>query len=154
MKKVTLSFLLLALCATAFAGTIDIRAWKVNEAAPDGWSVKKLIGTKAFGPHRKQIGKVENLIFDPEGKVRELIVTTGGFLGIDDTPLAVKWQDVKIGPERRLRQHAAHRGECQKIWVVRRYARQSRDRASRMASDGTHRRLCESKGWYPLRLCP
>lgn len=98
MKKFTLGFLLLALCATAFAGTIDIRAWKVNEAAPDGWSVKKLIGTKAFGPHRKQIGKVENLIFDPEGKVRELIVATGGFLGIDDTPLAVKWQDVKIGP--------------------------------------------------------
>ena len=60
------------------ADKIDIRAWKVDEAAPDGWSVKKLIGTKAFGPHRKQIGKVENLIFDPEGKVRELIVDDRG----------------------------------------------------------------------------
>ncbi len=26
-------------------------------------------------------------------------VTTGGFLGIGDTPLAVNWKDVKIGPD-------------------------------------------------------
>ena len=80
------------------ADAIDIRTWKLDEAGRDGWSVKKLIGTKAFGPNRNKVGNVENLIFSPDGKVLKLIVTTGGFLGIGDTPLAVNWKDVKIGP--------------------------------------------------------
>ncbi len=81
------------------ADKIDIATWTLDQAAREGWSVKKLIGTKAFGPNRKQIGKVENVVFGPEGNVRELIVDTGGFLGFDETPLAVKWADVKIGPD-------------------------------------------------------
>jgi hypothetical protein len=31
--------------------------------------------------------------------VRKLIVETGGFLGFDETPLAVNWKDAKIGPD-------------------------------------------------------
>ena len=102
MKKPLTAFTvaLTLLVASALAtAEIDIRTWKLDDAARAGWSVKKLIGTKAFGPNRKQIGNVENLIFDPDGKVRKLIITTGGFLGIGDTPLAVNWKDVKIGPD-------------------------------------------------------
>jgi len=79
------------------ADGIDIRTWKLDEAGRAGWSVKKLIGKKPFGPNRKEVGNVENVIFGPDGKVRKLIVTTGGFPGIGDTPLAVNWKDVQIG---------------------------------------------------------
>ena len=82
--------------AAAAADKIDIGTWTFD---PVGWSVKKLIGTKAFGPNRKEIGKVSNVIFSPKGNVRQLIVETGGFLGFDDTPLAVNWADAKIGPD-------------------------------------------------------
>jgi sporulation protein YlmC with PRC-barrel domain len=98
MAAFTVALTLLVAPALA-ADEIDIRTWKLDEAARAGWSVKKLIGAKAFSPNRKQIGNVENLIFDPDGKVRKLIVTTGGFLGIGDTPLAVNWKDAKIGPD-------------------------------------------------------
>jgi sporulation protein YlmC with PRC-barrel domain len=102
MKKnltaLTAALSLLA-CSAAGAGKIDISKWTLDEAGRDGWSVKKLIGTKAFGPNRKEIGKVENVIFGPAGDVRELIIDTGGFLGFDETPLAVKWKDVKVGPD-------------------------------------------------------
>ena len=81
------------------ANKIDIGTWTLDQAGRDGWSVKKLIGTKAFGPNRKEIGKVENVIFGPSGDVRQLIIATGGFLGFDETPLAVNWKDVKIGPD-------------------------------------------------------
>jgi len=102
MKKNMTAFTaaLIVLAAPALAAdAIDIRTWKLDEAGRTGWSVKKLIGTKAFGPNRKEVGNVENLIFGPDGKVRKLIVTTGGFLGIGDTALAVNWKDVKIGPD-------------------------------------------------------
>lgn len=97
MTAFTVALTLLVAPALA-ADKVDIRTWTLDESARAGWSVKKLIGAKAFGPNRKQIGNVENLILDPDGKVRKLIVTTGGFLGIGDTPLAVSWKDVKIGP--------------------------------------------------------
>lgn len=98
MMAFTVALILLAAPAVA-ADSIDIRTWKLDEAGRTGWSVKKLIGTKAFGPNRKEVGNVENVIFGPDGKVRKLIVTTGGFLGIGETPLAVNWNDVKIGPD-------------------------------------------------------
>jgi sporulation protein YlmC with PRC-barrel domain len=101
MKKNIIAFtaaLILMAAPVLAADAIDIRSWKLDEAGRAGWSVKKLIGTKAFGPNRKKVGNVENIIFSPDGKVRKLIVTTGGFLGIGDTPLAVNWKDVKIGP--------------------------------------------------------
>ena len=98
MIAFTAALALLAGSASA-AKTIDIRTWKFDQEGHDGWSVKKLIGTKAFGPNRKEIGKVENVIFDPGGKVIKLIVETGGLLGFDETPLAVNWKDVKIGSD-------------------------------------------------------
>ena len=98
MIALTAALTLLAGAASA-AKAIDIRTWSLDPEGRGGWSVKKLIGTKAFGPNRKEIGKVGNVIFDPGGKVLELIVDTGGLLGFDETPLAVNWKDVKIGPD-------------------------------------------------------
>jgi sporulation protein YlmC with PRC-barrel domain len=102
MKKNMIAFtaaLTLLANAASAAKSIDIRTWKLDREGHDGWSVKKLIGTKAFGPNQKEIGKVENVIFDPGGRVLKLIVETGGLLGFDETPLAVNWKDVKIGPD-------------------------------------------------------
>jgi len=98
MTAFTATLIVLAVPALA-ADEIDIRTWKLDEAGRTGWSVKKLIGTKAFGPNRKEVGEVENVIFGPDGKVRKLIVTTGGFLGIGDTALSVNWKDIKVGPD-------------------------------------------------------
>ena len=106
MKKNMTAFtaaLTLLLGMAAAANKIDIYTWTLDQEGRDGWSVKKLIGTKAFGPNRKQVGNVENVIFSPDGKARKLIVTTGGFLDIGETPLAVNWNDAKIGPERNSR---------------------------------------------------
>ncbi|MDI1252493.1 PRC-barrel domain-containing protein [Thermomonas sp.] len=76
--------------------TLDLRSWKPDPST--GWSVKKLIGKKVRGPTGKNVGEVDNIVFSPEGNVRELIVSTGGFLGVGDKNLAVKWSDVTVGP--------------------------------------------------------
>jgi sporulation protein YlmC with PRC-barrel domain len=76
--------------------TLDLHSWKLDPAT--GWSVKKLIGKKVKGPKGENVGEVDNIVFGPDGKVRVLIVSTGGFLGIGDKNLAVKWPDVTPGP--------------------------------------------------------
>jgi sporulation protein YlmC with PRC-barrel domain len=149
MMAFTAAWTLLAGAASA-TDKVDIRTWTLDQEGRDGWSVKKLIGTTAFGPNRKEIGHVENVIFNPEGKVLKLIVTTGGFLGFDETPLAVNWKDVKIGPDidyvntpitvESLDKYTG----CSTVCLTR----------SRMASDRTHRRLREPTGRYPLRRGP
>jgi sporulation protein YlmC with PRC-barrel domain len=76
---------------------IDLHKWKLDPAT--GWSVKKLVGKKVKGPKGENVGEVDNIIFGPEGKVHEVIVSTGGFLGVGEKNLAVKWSDVTISPD-------------------------------------------------------
>jgi len=77
--------------------TIDLRTWKLDPAT--GWSVRKLVGKKVKGPKGDNVGEVDNFVFGPDGKVRELIVSTGGFLGFGEKNLAVKWSDVTVSPD-------------------------------------------------------
>jgi sporulation protein YlmC with PRC-barrel domain len=77
--------------------TIDIHKWKLDPAT--GWSVKKLVGKKVKGPKGENVGEVDNIVFGPDGKVRQLIVSTGGFLGFGEKNLAVKWSEVTVSPD-------------------------------------------------------
>ena len=83
------------------AKTIDIKAvnlhtWKLDPAT--GWSVKKLIGKKVKSSKGEDVAEVDNIVFGPDGKVRQLIVSTLGILGFGEKNLAVNWSDVTVGP--------------------------------------------------------
>jgi sporulation protein YlmC with PRC-barrel domain len=87
------------LAAPSFAADIvNVRTWKVDEALRNGWSAENLIDTEVRGPNGEAIGEVENLIVGPDGKIRKLVVETGGIWDIGDKHLAVDWKDVKVGP--------------------------------------------------------
>ena len=50
----------------------------------------KLIGTTTVNNQNEKLGKVENLMIDlPSGRIVEVIVASGGFLGIDAEMSAV-----------------------------------------------------------------
>lgn len=102
LRPISVAALLLAaplLAAPALAADIvNIKTWKADEALRQGWSAENLIDTAVRGPAGEEIGEVENLIVGPDGKLRKLVVETGGFLDIGDKHLAVDWKDVKIGP--------------------------------------------------------
>jgi hypothetical protein len=59
--------------------TIDMPNWKLDPAT--GRSVKKMIGKKVKITKGEEVGEIDNIVFDADGKVRQLIVTTFGFLG-------------------------------------------------------------------------
>jgi sporulation protein YlmC with PRC-barrel domain len=59
-----------------------------------------LIGASVKDPQGQNVGKVEELVIDPqESRIKEAIVSVGGFLGIGAKSVAVPWNDVKPGPD-------------------------------------------------------
>jgi sporulation protein YlmC with PRC-barrel domain len=76
------------------AGTVQMK--------PDQLRASKLIGKNVYGPDDKALGDVADLILDKDGKVEQVVVSVGGFLGIGDKNIAVPMSEVKWGQEDRL----------------------------------------------------
>lgn len=59
-----------------------------------------LKGRPVVNADNKDIGKIEEVWFDPkDGRVKELIVSVGGLLGIADKQKVVDYKDVRIAWE-------------------------------------------------------
>ena len=59
-----------------------------------------IIGTKVHDPSKKEtIGSVDDLYLDDSGKVKAVILSVGGFLGVGAKDVAVKWEDIKFGKD-------------------------------------------------------
>jgi sporulation protein YlmC with PRC-barrel domain len=62
----------------------------------------KLIGSAVYDSGDQKIGSVADLIVDRDGKVTELVVGVGSFLGAGDKNVAVKMADLKRGKDNHL----------------------------------------------------
>jgi sporulation protein YlmC with PRC-barrel domain len=56
-----------------------------------------LIGCKVFNANKETVGSIEDIYIDPRGAIDTVIVSVGGFLGVGDKHVAVKWSDLKYG---------------------------------------------------------
>jgi sporulation protein YlmC with PRC-barrel domain len=56
-----------------------------------------LIGRPVINENSREIGKVESMWVDPkEGRIKELVISVGGILGVGDRHKKVPWQDVRL----------------------------------------------------------
>jgi len=56
-----------------------------------------LIGRPVVNERSMEIGKVESMWVDPrDGRIKEVIISVGGILGIGDRHKKVPWDDVRI----------------------------------------------------------
>ena len=62
----------------------------------------KLIGSSIHDAGDQKIGSVTDLIVDRDGKVTEVVVGVGGFLGAGEKNVAVKMADLKRGKDNHL----------------------------------------------------
>ena len=62
----------------------------------------KLIGSSINDASDQKIGSVTDLIVDRDGKVTEVVVGVGGFLGAGEKNVAVKMADLKRGKDNHL----------------------------------------------------
>jgi sporulation protein YlmC with PRC-barrel domain len=54
-----------------------------------GWRASKLIGASVYNDQNKRVGKIEDMIVSPDGKMSVAVIDVGGFLGIGKHRVAI-----------------------------------------------------------------
>ena len=60
------------------------------------WRGSKLIGASVYGPDNASIGEVSDVLIAPDGTVRAVVVSVGGFLGLAQKDVALPFQALTI----------------------------------------------------------
>jgi hypothetical protein len=66
-----------------------------NASSMNMWQGSKLIGTNVYDPQNEKIGDIKQLMIDKDGKVDMVVIGVGGFLGMGEHDVAVKWSELK-----------------------------------------------------------
>jgi len=82
--------------ADAAAPTSDAKF--VASQSADQWVFSKFKGTDVLGPDNAQVGDVNDLLFDKNGKIIAMIVGVGGFLGIGEKSVAIDMSAFQVVP--------------------------------------------------------
>ena len=62
----------------------------------------KLIGTSVYNTEGEQVGSVQDIVFDKDGKIVGVVLKVGGLLGIGGKSVGIKWDEVQISPSEEL----------------------------------------------------
>jgi sporulation protein YlmC with PRC-barrel domain len=76
------------------AEVIPLREWNYKQLR-DGWSAKAILGAPVREPSGDEIGEVENLFIDGQGKIVALVVQFGSFWKLGETHVAIPWQNAE-----------------------------------------------------------
>jgi sporulation protein YlmC with PRC-barrel domain len=84
------------LSGTAFAQNADRSNINTAAAHKEGqWRSSKLIGVNVYNDNNEKIGDINELIVDKSGKVDEVVLGVGGFLGMGEHYVAVPMEKLK-----------------------------------------------------------
>src|SRR5262245_17519214 len=59
----------------------------------------KLIGTSVYNAEGQEVGSVQDIVFDKDGKIVGVVLKVGGLLGIGGKAVGLKWNEVQIEPQ-------------------------------------------------------
>jgi len=59
----------------------------------------KLIGTSVYNAEGQEVGSVQDIVFDKDGKIVGVVLKVGGLLGIGGKSVGIKWDEVQIAPQ-------------------------------------------------------
>ncbi|WP_299862581.1 PRC-barrel domain-containing protein [uncultured Roseobacter sp.] len=65
-------------------------------ATPDQLTTEDLTGARLYGAKDEDIGEIDQLIVDDNGKLQQAVLDIGGFLGIGEHRIAVAMDELKI----------------------------------------------------------
>ena len=68
----------------------------LNEQATDDMLASNIIGKSAVNTQNEAIGDVNDLVTDRSGKILAALIGVGGFLGIGEKDVAVRFEDLKL----------------------------------------------------------
>lgn len=61
-------------------------------------TVMSILGKKVQGPKNEDLGRVVDVLAEPDGRVRAAIIDFGGFLGVGTRRIAVDWPLLRFDP--------------------------------------------------------
>ena len=107
MKRLLIGFVAVLLAAPLVVSVQTTRA--ADKAARDtkapAWKndaglheTKDIIGTRIKNAEGKDIGEVDQLLIDRNGKVSHVVIGLGGFAGMGEKKVVVPWSDLKFAP--------------------------------------------------------
>jgi sporulation protein YlmC with PRC-barrel domain len=67
---------------------------------PDQIRASKMIGSAVYDVQNRDIGKVQDVILDQDGRVAAVVVDVGAFLGMGGKNVAVRLSDIKTNNNR------------------------------------------------------
>lgn len=66
--------------------------------ADEPMTVEEIIGSDVRNPRDEDLGDVDDVVLWPEGGIQYVLVARGGFLGIGEERIPVRWEDLRITP--------------------------------------------------------
>lgn len=60
--------------------------------------VDTLVGRDVKNPAMETIGSIDNVVVDPEGKIQQVVISVGGFLGVGSRRVAIAWNQMRVDP--------------------------------------------------------
>lgn len=80
-------------------GTMDTSAEAEAGMSLADINSEDLDGAPVFGIDDDRLGEISELILDDTGKVKEVVIDVGGFLGLGEKPVAVNFEELRLQPE-------------------------------------------------------
>lgn len=98
MKKVLAGFIALLFAAPLVASSAETTkppAWKNSAGLHE---TKDIIGTRIKSTAGKDLGEIDQLLIDRNGKVTHVVVGVGGLAGVGEKKVVVPWSELKFAP--------------------------------------------------------
>ncbi|MGE0659512.1 MAG: PRC-barrel domain-containing protein [Reyranellaceae bacterium] len=70
-----------------------------TKPAAGAMQVDRLVGKTVENPDGDNVGDIESVYVKPDGKVDSVIIGVGGFLGIGEREVAIKWSDLTVSAD-------------------------------------------------------
>jgi sporulation protein YlmC with PRC-barrel domain len=71
----------------------------LNDQKSSDWMATELIGASVVNTNNETIGDINDLVTDQGGKITGVLIGAGGFLGLGEKDVAVRFEDLKIARE-------------------------------------------------------
>ncbi|CCE04980.1 conserved exported hypothetical protein [Bradyrhizobium sp. STM 3843] len=84
---------------TSTTTTTTVRGDTTAASYQGDWRASKLSGVKVYNNNNENIGSIDDLLTDKEGKIKAVVVGVGGFLGMGQHLVAIPFDQVKFSDQ-------------------------------------------------------
>lgn len=67
-----------------------------STAVADELTKERLVGARVYGSNDEDVGEVDQVITNDSGKITEVVLDIGGFLGLGEHSIAVTMEEVRV----------------------------------------------------------